>query len=196
MSFNQEEIKAREQIKIKKNKLKNMEEKVLQIIFNLQDFAEDRADNHNLSEGEYLVFSNKLGEDFKIIQDLISQKDTIIDNLIKQINYLRQTEWYKKNTNQDYNSRKILTDEQKWSSGDYTPCSCCDSLIKKGGRGKVSYMDLHKKRKKCRKIQLGREQSVLKHRPHNHNQAIIIGEVLAKQRQSQIIKRDTPQPSP
>jgi len=191
MSLNQEEIRAREQLNLKKKKIINMEEKVLQIIFNLQEFAENRADNYNLCEGEYLALTNKLGEDFNIIKDLISQKDNIIDNLINQINSLRQTEWYKKNTNQEYNKKLILTDEQKWSSGDYTPCSCCDSLIKKGGIGRVSYMDLHKLRKKCRKIQLGREQSLIKNRPHNHTQAIIIGEALAKQRQLQIIKRDT-----
>ena len=167
----------------KRDDLLSMDDRVLKVIFNIQNFAEQRVDTGTLNEGEYMELSNELAEQYKELKKVIQTQQNTIKTMFDILGNIRQTDWYKKNTDQPYNARPCLTEEQKLANDDYEPCRFCDSLIKKGlARNGVRNMDKHHKTAKCQTIQLGREQSVFHRRPTEHARAIVIGRQLEEQK--------------
>lgn len=168
----------------KRQDLISMEDKVLKVVFNLQDFAENRVDKFTLNEGEYNELSKELATQYQELKKVLLYQQDTIESLFKIIGGIRDTDWYKKHTDQPYNHRPSLTLEEKLKDDNYQACRYCDSWIKKGkAQNGVCYMTAHQKRGKCKDIQLGREQSVSTRRPRNHSSAIVIGRQLEGQQQ-------------
>lgn len=189
------EKKKKEAIDKKRADLLSMEDKVLKVIFNLQDFAENRVDNFTLNEGEYNELSKELATQYQQIKTMFVCQQNTIRDLLGIVEGLRETDWYKKNTGQPYQRHVVLSQEEKLRSDNYSACHFCDSWIKKGkAQNGVEYMSSHQKRGKCKDIQLGREQSVTTRRPRNHSSAIVIGRQLERQAEAQILRLDLAEP--
>tara|TARA_R110000751_G_scaffold289057_2_gene395242 strand:+ start:122 stop:766 length:645 start_codon:yes stop_codon:yes gene_type:complete len=168
----------------KRQDLISMEDKVLKVVFNLQDFAENRVDKFTLNEGEYNELSKELATQYQELKRVLLYQQDTIASLFRIIGGIRDTDWYKKHTDQPYGQRIVLTQEEKLKDDNYQACRYCDSWIKKGfSKNGVAYMVSHQKRDKCKDIQLGREQSVSTRRPRNHSSAIVIGRQLEGQQQ-------------
>ena len=187
------EEEKKKKLKEKRADLLSMEEKVLKVMFNLQSFAEERVDNFTLNEGEYNEFSKEFASQYKELKAALFYQQNTIKDLFNIIGGIRDTDWYKKNTDQPYRRLVVLTAEEKLKSDLYQACPYCDSWIKKGKAGNgVIYMKTHQMRGKCKDITLGREQSVATKRARRHASAIVVG----RQLEDQLTRRAQAQADP